>query len=94
MLAHYVAGEPDWKAELERSMYTEAGWGLGRNPGNIVEMTGLGERRIHASRNHAWQDGHAGLSLRNKTLARLPINPQFSHKLLPMSWKMCKFGLL
>lgn len=68
MLAHYVAGEPDWKAELERSMYTEAGWGLGRNPGNIVEMTGLGERRIHASRNHAWQDGPAGLSLRNKTL--------------------------
>ena len=31
---------------LEKAMYSEAGWGLGRNPGNIVEMTGLGERHI------------------------------------------------
>ena len=27
-------------------MFDEAGWGLGRNPGNIVEMTGLGQRHI------------------------------------------------
>ena len=27
-------------------MYTEASWTMGRNPGNVVEMTGLGERHI------------------------------------------------
>ena len=45
MLAHYVADKAR-KSELEHVMYTEAAWSLGRNPGNIVEMTGLGERHI------------------------------------------------
>ena len=45
MMAHYMADEPR-KRELEHVMFTEAGWALGRNPGNIVEMTGLGERHI------------------------------------------------
>lgn len=45
MLAHYVADKAR-KRELEHVMYTEAAWSLGRNPGNIVEMTGLGERHI------------------------------------------------
>ena len=45
MLAHYVADKAR-KHELEHVMYTEAAWSLGRNPGNIVEMTGLGERHI------------------------------------------------
>ena len=45
MLAHYIADKAKRK-ELEHIMYTEAGWALGRNPGNIVEMTGLGERHI------------------------------------------------
>ncbi len=45
MLAHYIADKAR-KKELEHVMYTEAGWAMGRNPGNIVEMTGLGERHI------------------------------------------------
>ena len=45
MLAHYIADKAH-KKELEHVMYTEAGWAMGRNPGNIVEMTGLGERHI------------------------------------------------
>ena len=46
MLAHYMADNDARKHELEHVMFTEAGWAMGRNPGNIVEMTGLGERHI------------------------------------------------
>ena len=46
MMAHYVSKSPARRAALERAMYSEAGWGLGRNPSNTVEMTGLGERHI------------------------------------------------
>jgi hypothetical protein len=45
MLAHYIANKTERK-QLEHAMYTEASWALGRNPGNIVEMTGLGQRHI------------------------------------------------
>ncbi len=45
MLAHYIANK-ELRKQLEHAMFTEAGWALGRNPGNIVEMTGLGERHI------------------------------------------------
>ena len=45
MLAHYIA-DKNRKKQLEHVMFTEAGWAMGRNPGNIVEMTGLGERHI------------------------------------------------
>ena len=46
MLAHYIAKDKARKKQLEHVMYTEASWAMGRNPGNIVEMTGLGERHI------------------------------------------------
>ena len=46
MMAHYIAVSPARRAMLEKAMYSEAGWGLGRNPSNTVEMTGLGERHI------------------------------------------------
>ena len=46
MLAHYVTKDQVRKAELERAMYVDADWCLGRNPSNTVEMTGLGERHI------------------------------------------------
>ncbi len=46
MLAHFIANDKARRQQLEHAMYTEAGWTLGRNPGNIVEMTGLGERHI------------------------------------------------
>ena len=45
MLAHYIADKAR-KRELEHVMYTEASWAMGRNPGNVVEMTGLGQRHI------------------------------------------------
>ena len=43
MLAHYIAKDKARKKELDHVMYTEASCAMGRNPGNIVEMTGLGE---------------------------------------------------
>ncbi|MBQ8808828.1 MAG: glycoside hydrolase family 9 protein [Bacteroidales bacterium] len=46
LLAHYVADTDQRRGQLEQAMYIEAGWGLGRNPSNTVEMTGLGERHI------------------------------------------------
>ena len=54
MLAHYIATNPKEKARLEKAMYMEASWGLGRNPSNTVEMTGLGERHIE----HCYTTGH------------------------------------
>ena len=60
MMAHYVAKSPARRAELERAMYSEAGWGLGRNPSNTVEMTGLGERHITDSYSTGRNDGVPG----------------------------------
>ena len=64
MLAHYIAQTKARKQELEHAMYTEAGWAMGRNPGNIVEMTGLGERHItdcySTGRNDGAPETHPG----------------------------------
>lgn len=46
MLAHYVSTDRQRRAQLEKAMYLDADWCLGRNPSNTVEMTGLGERHI------------------------------------------------
>ena len=59
MLAHYIADKAE-KKQLESIMYTEAGWALGRNPGNIVEMTGLGERHITDIYSTGRNDGDPG----------------------------------
>ena len=59
MLTHYIADKPR-KKQLEQVMYTEAGWALGRNPGNIVEMTGLGERHITDVYTTGRNDGDPG----------------------------------
>ena len=70
MLAHYIAGKDDKKV-LEHVMYTEASWALGRNPGNIVEMTGLGERHITdcytTGRNDGAPESHPGQTPFNGT---------------------------
>ena len=60
MLAHAISEDPDQKKELEQAMYDEAGWGLGRNPGNIVEMTGLGPRHITDCYSTGRNDGAPG----------------------------------
>ena len=59
MMAHYIA-DKSRKKQLEQVMYTEAGWALGRNPGNIVEMTGLGERHITDVYTTGRNDGEPG----------------------------------
>lgn len=59
MLAHYISDAAE-RAFLESVMMTEAGWGLGRNPGNIVEMTGLGERHITDCYSTGRNDGYPG----------------------------------
>ncbi len=60
MLAHYIAKDKQRLQQLEHAMYTEAGWALGRNPGNIVEMTGLGERHITDVYTTGRNDGSPG----------------------------------
>ena len=71
MLAHYIAENSAKKAELETAMYIEAGWGLGRNPANTVEMTGLGERHIidcyTTGRNDGTPGSHPGQTPFNGT---------------------------
>ncbi|MBR1569967.1 MAG: glycoside hydrolase family 9 protein [Bacteroidales bacterium] len=60
LLAHYLASDPQRRLALEQAMYREAGWGLGRNPGNIVEMTGLGQRHITDAYSTGRNDGAPG----------------------------------
>ena len=71
MLAHYIAKNMARKKELEHVMYTEASWAMGRNPGNIVEMTGLGERHITncytTGRNDGAPESHPGQTPFNGT---------------------------
>ena len=59
MLAHYL-GDRAKRQQLEHIMYTEAGWAMGRNPGNIVEMTGLGQRHITDCYSTGRNDGAPG----------------------------------
>lgn len=70
MLYHYIADKAKRK-ELEHIMYTEASWAMGRNPGNIVEMTGLGERHITdcytTGRNDGTPECHPGQTPFNGT---------------------------
>lgn len=78
MMAHYCSTQPARRAELERSMYLEAGWGLGRNPTNTVEMTGLGERHIvdcyTTGRNDGTPGSHPGQTPFNGTETWSPGN--------------------
>lgn len=78
ILAHYVADNAKRKAELEKAMYIEAGWGLGRNPTNTVEMTGLGERHIvdcyTTGRNDGAPGSHPGQTPFNGTEIWSPGN--------------------
>ena len=60
MMAHYASVSPARRLALEQAMYNEAGWGLGRNPANTVEMTGLGERHITDCYSTGRNDGTPG----------------------------------
>lgn len=78
MLAHYIANNDLRRTQLERAMYIEAGWGLGRNPSNTVEMTGLGERHITdcytTGRNDGTPGSHPGQTPFNGTETWSPGN--------------------
>lgn len=77
MLDHFTADKARRRL-LEGIMYTEAGWALGRNPGNIVEMTGLGERHItdvySTGRNDGAPGTHPGQTPFNGTETWSPDN--------------------
>ena len=78
MLAHYISDNNNRKKELEKAMYMEASWGLGRNPSNTVEMTGLGERHIidcyTTGRNDGVPGSHPGQTPFNGTETWSPGN--------------------
>ena len=78
MMAHYASSSPARRLALERAMYNEAGWGLGRNPSNTVEMTGLGERHIvdcyTTGRNDGTPGSHPGQTPFNGTETWSPGN--------------------
>ena len=78
LLAHYVAETDQRREQLEQAMYIEAGWGLGRNPSNTVEMTGLGERHIvdcyTTGRNDGVPGSHPGQTPFNGTETWSPGN--------------------
>ena len=61
ILAHFVSEEADAKRIFEKTLLLEADWGLGRNPSNMVEMTGLGERCIENCYTTGRNDGTPGL---------------------------------
>ena len=60
LLVHYLSTSAEERTALEQVMYQEAGWGLGRNPSNTVEMTGLGQRHITDCYSTGRNDGVPG----------------------------------
>ena len=61
ILAHALSHDEQVKNKLERSMVLEVDWGLGRNPSNMVEMTGLGSRHVVNCYTAGRNDGTPGL---------------------------------
>lgn len=72
-LAHAFSTDPMEKLVLEQAMLLEADWGLGRNPSNTVEMTGLGERHFVNCYTSGRNDGTPGLHP-----GQTPYNSHFS----------------
>ncbi len=60
-LAHRISEDPAERLRFERSMILDADWGLGRNPSNAVEMTGLGSRHIVNAYTSGRNDGVPGV---------------------------------
>lgn len=71
MLAHFASTDKARREVLEKAMYIDADWCLGRNPSNTVEMTGLGERHITdcytTGRNDGTPESHPGQTPFNGT---------------------------
>ncbi|WP_404424716.1 glycoside hydrolase family 9 protein [Nibricoccus sp. IMCC34717] len=60
-IAHALETDATMRETLLRAMVLEADWGLGRNPTNTVEMTGLGSRHIVNCYTSGRNDGTPGL---------------------------------
>jgi hypothetical protein len=60
-VAHKVCENAEQRALLEKAMLLESDWGLGRNPSNIVQMTGLGSRCVVNCFTTGRNDGSPGL---------------------------------
>ncbi|MDF1548566.1 MAG: glycoside hydrolase family 9 protein [Bacteroidales bacterium] len=61
IIAHAISNDTKEKEVLEKAMVLESSWGLGRNPSNIVEMTGLGSRNVVNCFTSGRNDGTPGL---------------------------------
>ena len=61
IVAHAISDDPAEKEQFKRAMILEVDWGMGRNPTNTVEMTGLGERNIVNCYTSGQNDGVPGL---------------------------------
>ncbi len=61
ILAHAFAADPKEKDRLARTLILEADWSLGRNPSNLIEMTGLGPRSYVNCYTSGRNDGTPGL---------------------------------
>lgn len=61
LIAHAFSESENEKRKYEEAMLTEYEWGLGRNPSNIVEMTGLGNRPVVNIYTSGRNDGTPGL---------------------------------
>ena len=60
MILHHLTPSAAERSACEQAMFQEAGWGLGRNPANTVEMTGLGQRHITDCYSTGRNDGVPG----------------------------------
>jgi hypothetical protein len=60
-IAHAIATNPADKDAFLKAMLLEADWGLGRNPMNLVQMTGLGSRHAENIYTTGRNDGVPGV---------------------------------
>jgi hypothetical protein len=60
-VAHAIASEGAEKEALLKALVLEADWGLGRNPMNLVQMTGLGSRCVEQMFTTGRNDGVPGV---------------------------------
>ena len=60
-VAHAISGEGPEKEALLKALVLEADWGLGRNPMNMVQMTGLGSRCVEQMFTTGRNDGVPGV---------------------------------
>jgi endoglucanase len=60
-VAHALSTDPAEKEALLKALILEADWGLGRNPMNMVQMTGLGSRCVQQMYTTGRNDGIPGV---------------------------------